>query len=111
MQKGKIAAYLLKYILHMFPDAKCVEILTQLRNAANPDTKLLILDCLIPLACRAPKAEGDGFASREVVPGSIPRQAPIPLLPNYGVVNEMCYIMDIAVRVPFLTCYCGSSLY
>ncbi|KAG6901415.1 hypothetical protein C0995_012202, partial [Termitomyces sp. Mi166 len=29
------------------------------------------------------------------IPGSIPKEAPAPLLANYGLVNEMVYAIDI----------------
>ncbi|KAG5727433.1 Sterigmatocystin 8-O-methyltransferase [Termitomyces sp. T112] len=41
------SVFLLKNILHDWSDANCIKILTHLRAAATPETKLLILDCVM----------------------------------------------------------------
>ncbi|KAG6860183.1 hypothetical protein C0995_014728 [Termitomyces sp. Mi166 len=41
------SVFLLKNILHDWSDASCINILTHLRAAATPETKLLILDCVM----------------------------------------------------------------
>ncbi|MFK4068679.1 methyltransferase [Streptomyces sp. NPDC029674] len=40
--------YVLKHVLHDWPDADCVRILRNCRAAMAPDTRLLIVDCVLP---------------------------------------------------------------
>ena len=70
-----------------------MKILKQLRDAATPDTKLVVLEMIIPYTCYD-DAEGtaDGIIS------GVPMKAPNPLLANWGAVNDLAYILDIAVR-------------
>jgi hypothetical protein len=35
-------------IMHDWPDAECVEILTHLRDAMAPDSRIFINDCIVP---------------------------------------------------------------
>lgn len=77
--------------MHDWPDPYAVKILARLRAAATPDTKLLVIDALIPFACRV-------SADDRAVPGSAMQEAPHPLLPNYGAANENAYMVDLAVR-------------
>jgi hypothetical protein len=40
--------YLLKSILHDWPDDRCTEILQSIHNAAKPGAKLLVIEMLLP---------------------------------------------------------------
>lgn len=40
-------AYVMKHIIHDWPDAECGRILGACRKAAKPETKLLVVDCVI----------------------------------------------------------------
>ncbi|KAH8096884.1 hypothetical protein BXZ70DRAFT_865118, partial [Cristinia sonorae] len=100
------AVYLLRVITHDWPDEFVTRILLHLRNAAGPDTKLLIADHLLPLACvdeddEALKGGADG--KREALPGTVRSLAPdgSPLLPNLGKANANAYWMDLTMRVTF----------
>ncbi|KAF9270532.1 S-adenosyl-L-methionine-dependent methyltransferase [Marasmius fiardii PR-910] len=64
------AAYLLRYITHNWQDSQVTEILTHLRSAANPSSKLVILDSLATFTCEVP---------------SSCQPAPSPLLANFGI--------------------------
>lgn len=75
--------------MHDWSDPYASKILSSLRKAATPDTKLLVIDSIIAHACYDPKSEA--------IPGAAPRKAPKPLLPNYGAVNAISYDFDIAV--------------
>jgi len=60
--------YLMRYILHDWPDDECVVILSRLRDAMKRDSLLLIADHVIHTTDGSPKLKA----------------APPPLLPNYG---------------------------
>ncbi|KAF8151199.1 S-adenosyl-L-methionine-dependent methyltransferase [Mycena galopus ATCC 62051] len=87
--RTEAAVFFLKQIMHDWSDEYCVKILTQLSAAATPETILLLLETVIPLASSDPDA-GDGV-----------QDAPAPLLPNYGAVNDLAYSADM---VMFLLC-------
>ncbi|KAF7288841.1 S-adenosyl-L-methionine-dependent methyltransferase [Mycena chlorophos] len=88
--------FLLRQILHDWSDPYCVKILSQLWDAAAPDTTLLIMDSLVPLACHDAPAP-----SAAAVPGAAAKEAPAPLLPNYGATNEMAYTIDMVMFFMF----------
>ncbi|KAJ6455201.1 S-adenosyl-L-methionine-dependent methyltransferase [Mycena sanguinolenta] len=88
--------YLLKQILHDWSDEYCVKILKRLWDAATPETTLLLLGSIIPLACHDPGAHGP-----EAIKGAAPKEAPAPLLTNYGASNDMCYTADFAMFLFF----------
>ena len=83
----------MKHILHDWSDPYCVKILKSLRAAAGPETKLVALETILAYACHDPAAD-NGAA---VIPGAIPKEAPAPLLANYGSVKELAYFADIIV--------------
>ena len=65
----------MRTILHDWPSDKCRTILKIVREAAGPDSKLIVFDMLMPYAC-----EYQGPFS-EVAAGKKP---PFPLLSNLG---------------------------
>jgi len=80
------AAFFLRYILHDWPAEKAKLILKALRHSATPNTKLILMENIVPYAVSGPEQN---------IPGD---KVPFPLLPNLGVVNLGCYISDIHVR-------------
>jgi hypothetical protein len=66
----------------------------QLREAATTDTKLLIADFVLPLACPDDTGTTGGL---EDVEGAENILAPAPLLPNLGRANANGYWMDLTV--------------
>ncbi|KAK1232072.1 hypothetical protein PQX77_004790 [Marasmius sp. AFHP31] len=62
--------YLLRHITHNWHDKQAEEILRNLRAAASPNSKLIILDSLATYTCEVPSSS---------------TQAPYPLLANFGV--------------------------
>lgn len=41
-------AYHMRFIMHDYPDDRCIEILTHIRGAMGPDSKVLIADMIVP---------------------------------------------------------------
>lgn len=75
------------------------KILQRLRDAAALDTTLIVIDNVLPYACRR-SADADNSS---VVGATYYKEAPEPLLPNYGAVSHSPYTLDISVsRAPFL---------
>lgn len=66
-----------------------------LRDAAAPDTKLLLADFVLPLACAEPLSTDSGLRGIE---GARSALAPAPLLPNLGKASANVYWMDLTVR-------------
>lgn len=90
------SVFLLKQIMHDWSDPYAIKILNRLREVAQPNTKLVLIDSLMPFACHDPSAD-DG----QGVPGAVPKEAPAPLLANYGIANEMGYNGDFTVNSAF----------
>lgn len=79
------SVFFLRAILHDWPDDECVQILKILREAATPETRLIISGFIIAYAC--PGAAG----------ADEPRP-PEPLLFNGGHANAFDYMIDMQVR-------------
>ncbi|KAJ3845967.1 S-adenosyl-L-methionine-dependent methyltransferase [Lentinula lateritia] len=69
------AVYLLRLILHDWPDDKCLAILKILRNAAGPSSKLIVFEQIMTYSCDYSGPFADV---------SNPIKAPAPLLANLG---------------------------
>ncbi|KAF7333786.1 hypothetical protein MVEN_02335400 [Mycena venus] len=89
------AVFMLRFILHdwsQWSDARCVKILQNLRDAAQPSTQLVIIERIIPFAASTLGSEVDN------IPGAQRPSAPPPLLPNWGVRMAAFYLYDFDVR-------------
>jgi hypothetical protein len=78
-----------------------VKILKPLREAATPDTRLVVMESISPYACHV-TTTSDGFK------GAVAQEAPPPLLANWGAAKEMVYIVDMTVRVFLSELYCNN---
>ncbi|KAI0827576.1 S-adenosyl-L-methionine-dependent methyltransferase [Trametes gibbosa] len=78
--------FLLRLVLHDWQDEDSRNMLTRLRAAAGPNTKLLIGDMLLPYTCD----NGGAFVGCES-----------PVLPNLGVANIHGYLIDIMMTGMF----------
>lgn len=87
----------MKSIIHDWSDTPASQILRRLREAAEPHTKLLIIDRILPYACRVP--EDAGIAK---VPGYESEEVPEPLPPNLGAGTSTAYSLDLNVCFYFL---------
>lgn len=85
-------AFLLKQITHDWSDAYAVKILRRLADAATPETKLVLVDNIIPYACPS------GDLS---IPGYREPDPPYPLLANLGGANTLPYGYDLSMYVHF----------
>nr|GAT51470.1 predicted protein [Mycena chlorophos] len=81
--------FLLRYITHNWQDDKVVQILQHLRNAAKPETRLVLIDDVVPGAARNSGSESDS-ANLHIRP-----VAPAPLLPNWGIAKAQTYYTDL----------------
>ncbi|KIK65190.1 hypothetical protein GYMLUDRAFT_220458 [Collybiopsis luxurians FD-317 M1] len=83
--------FLLRLILHNHPDNVVLKILKHLREAAQNSTVLIIMDCIVPFACK----EDSGIS----ISNSNAKDAPHPLLPNYGLSGSFVYNFDLQACV------------
>lgn len=81
--------------MHDWSDAYATKILTELRKVAQPDTQLVIIDTIVAYACHDPT-----YDDNESIPGAACKDAPAPLLANFGAANELSYSIDMAVSFP-----------
>jgi hypothetical protein len=88
---------LLRVVLHDWPDDFARQILLQLRYAANENTKLLIADFVLPLACHD-TFSSDKDQNTESVEGAMNLPVPAPLIANLGKASAMVYWMDLTVK-------------
>lgn len=77
--------FLLRAITHDWSDLNCIKLLSNLRKAASPSTKLVIFDCLMEPSCKH-EYEGAPYLNKDV---------PFPLLANLGGADIASYSLDI----------------
>ncbi|KAE9393796.1 S-adenosyl-L-methionine-dependent methyltransferase [Gymnopus androsaceus JB14] len=91
-QPIKVAlAFLLRFIMHDWADPYAKKILKSLRASATPETKLIIVDCIVSYSCNA--------AITEDIPGAVLPPVPAPLLPSFGKANSLAYQIDLQMWV------------
>ncbi|EPQ51575.1 O-methyltransferase [Gloeophyllum trabeum ATCC 11539] len=88
------SVFVLRTILHDWPDSDCEVILRHLRAAATPRTRLVIGDYLISYACPDTGAAGS-------LAGYKPIEAPPPLLANLGKASATAYALDMSMFTNF----------
>ena len=84
------SVFFMRMVLHDWSDQKCITILKHTRAAAQPDTRLLILDTLLSYAVPVSTAFD--------VPEGTPKP-PVPLLLNGGYAGILPYYMDMMVKI------------
>ncbi|KAJ6504053.1 O-methyltransferase [Mycena vulgaris] len=94
-QPTKDAVFLLRYIMHDWPDDKAAVILNHLRAVALPTTRLVIVEKIVPFA-----SAGDLVGSQvQEIPGASRPTAEAPLLPNWGAAAADIYLYDLTMHV------------
>ncbi len=83
------SVFVLQHIIHNWSFERNKKILSNLAEASMPTTRLLLAMNIITLTCHDPTLEGTGAGYKE---------APAPLLPNYGAANELGFAVDMCVR-------------
>ena len=88
--------FFLRMIMHNWPDREATMILKHLRNAVESvrstrKVRLVIMDGLLMYACRGNNDDGGGKES------PIMREAPEPLIANWGAGNGIIYKFDVTV--------------
>ncbi|PPQ91840.1 hypothetical protein CVT25_000816, partial [Psilocybe cyanescens] len=78
------AVFLLRVVLHDWPDVFARKILLRLREAAMPETKLFIADFVLPLACPDDDMGDGGDGVLDDIEGARTSPAPALLLANLG---------------------------
>ncbi|KZT21972.1 S-adenosyl-L-methionine-dependent methyltransferase [Neolentinus lepideus HHB14362 ss-1] len=75
--------YYARHVLHDWPDAECLKILTNIRKAMKPSSRVLIHEYIYQNAC-ATKTQSYTL-----------ERAPEPLLPNFGAGRFKVYTQDV----------------
>ena len=88
------AVFLLRVVLHDWPDAFAQRILRHLRASAQPHTVLVIAEFILPLAC----VDDLQSTGTDGIEGAERTLAPSPLLANLGKANANAFWMDLTVR-------------
>ncbi|KAK7002289.1 O-methyltransferase-domain-containing protein [Favolaschia claudopus] len=85
------SVFMVRYVLHNWDDARATQLLRRLREAAQPTTRLVVIERIVSLASPVSSAE------EEAIPGAARPSAPAPLLANWGVAKTEAYFYDMAV--------------
>ncbi|EJD43680.1 O-methyltransferase [Auricularia subglabra TFB-10046 SS5] len=85
--------FILRFIVHDWSDPYASKILKHLRNAAGDKTQLVLLDQIVPYACR----HSDTTPTQ--IPGGETTFAPEPLLANMGSASIHKYYADMQMLI------------
>ena len=83
------SVFMLRIVLHDWADPYAKVILKHLRAAATPDTKLVVVDAIMPYTCHA--------SILDDVDGAQLPDIPSPLLPSLGRANSYAFQVDMEV--------------
>ncbi|KAI0789377.1 S-adenosyl-L-methionine-dependent methyltransferase [Abortiporus biennis] len=85
--------YNLRYIMHDWSDEECIRILSSLRPALGPNSRILICDQVMNKTYQPNTDSGSFNAEGSNVPhGTL---APYPLLANYGIAHRFKHFRDL----------------
>ena len=93
--------FLLRYILHDWPNLRAIEILKRLREAAVPGkTRVVVIDGVAQYACPVVQKQIHGAEDIVFEGPDKNRVAPAGLLPNLGRGGARNYFFDLTCRLP-----------
>ncbi|KAF7352021.1 S-adenosyl-L-methionine-dependent methyltransferase [Mycena venus] len=94
------AAFLVRHVVHDWSDTNVVLMLTHLRAAARPDTKLVIIENIAATACTGGSESNTSHPHINAIPilGAPRSPAAPPLLANYGMAGVPLYYYDLTVH-------------
>ena len=84
-----------RYVTHNWSDKYATTFFARLREAARPDTTLVVIDDIQDYMCR-------GSGDTADIPGAAQTPAPEPLLPYSASATSWAYGMDLCVRRPYI---------
>ena len=88
--------FLLRYILHDWPNSKAIEILKRLRGAAVPGkTRVVVIDGVVQYACAVDQKQIRGAEDIAFEGSDKKTDAPAGLLPNLGRAGARNYLLDL----------------
>ncbi|KAJ6474192.1 O-methyltransferase [Mycena sanguinolenta] len=90
------AVFLLRHILHDWADPSAIIILTQLRTAALPTTKLVLIEKIMQSACSGESTHP--HVNNIPILGAPRKPAVAPLLANFGVASALLYYDDLTMN-------------
>lgn len=88
-----VSVFLLRFVIHDWPDELARKIFRQLRRAAGPQTKMVLLEFIVPYTCAS--TTGDNQFSD--IPGVETPSVPYPLLPSLGPASSHIFFLDMRV--------------
>lgn len=91
-----VSVFLVKNIIHNWSDPNASNLLTSPRNAAQPNTTLLVCDIVMTYSCREPSPDSTKDYTIVEDPSLV---APDILSTGFNSVNGMVWMFDVAVCV------------
>ncbi|KAJ6505369.1 O-methyltransferase [Mycena sanguinolenta] len=90
------AVFLLRHILHDWADPSAIIILTHLRQAALPSTKLVVIENIVQSACSGESTHP--HVNSVPILGAPRKPASPPLLANFGMAGAPLYYYDLTMN-------------
>ncbi|KZV88449.1 S-adenosyl-L-methionine-dependent methyltransferase [Exidia glandulosa HHB12029] len=87
--RADASVFLIRHCIHNWADDYAIQILKHLRDAAQPSTRLVMVDHILPYACAASALDASSN-----IPGASLEPVPEPLLANLGHVGGNAFSMD-----------------
>ena len=98
---GDADIFLLRHIIHDWPDAKVIEILKRLREVSVPGkTRVVVIDCVVQYACATDQKKIRGAENITFEGLNKKREVPAGLLPNLGRAESVDYYLDLVCAFP-----------
>lgn len=89
------SVFMLRLIIHDYGLTNATRILRNLRDVATPDTKLILIEQVVPYAC----IDENESSINNNIPGARESRPPPPLLANLGKASAMGYLGDLQMYV------------